>query len=592
MILTYQQKLRPTAAQHRLLAKALERQRLLYNAALQERRDAWRLGRKAITRLDQQKSLTVIRADDPEGHGADPVTMGRWTLKRVEDGFTGFFGRVKRGLKPGFPRFKPVSRWNTFGLLEATGLRHEGDRIRLKGFDRPIHLNHDHALPSDAKILGVTFTRKGRHWYVGFTVETTEVVATTTPVGEAVGGDLGVEALLTLSTGERIPNVRPASRREREIPVSRRALARCRKGSNRRRKVKARLARQLRVVANTRDQHLDRVSARLAREHSLVVLEDLRIRNMTRSAAGTVDEPGTNVRQKRGLNRSILEAGWGKLVQFVRYKAIRAGGELICVDARNSSQACRRCKAVAAKPLSLRRHLCPCGLDEHRDVNSAGVLRDRGLAVKAASEGGQPLGDAPRRLRAALENVRWGHQPRMTNDRKHGVQHDAVQGPAVHAVPGSLHKRLDAQPCDQRPGARGLGAFRRRRHGDVDGDRRGRQPVVRIAQGSPYLEGRQPILEVLAQDDVLRLNQRIQVIDPGLPQNHCLLIRSRTCAVLTPSASAAMPLSMYSSPKPPMSLSRKVAEPGPLAVIKPGRCGERTTHSLVSRPVAACFWVR
>jgi hypothetical protein len=113
---------------------------------------------------------------------------------------------------------------------------------------------------------------------------------------------------------------------------------------------------------------------------------------------------------------------------------------------------------------------------------------------------------------------------------KHGVQHDAVQGPAVHAVPGSLYKRLDAQPCDQRPGARGLGAFRRRRHGDVDGDRRGRQPVVCIAQGSPYQEGRQPILEVLAQDDVLRLNQRIQVIGPGLPQNHCLFMHPSTMA--------------------------------------------------------------
>ncbi|MBZ6412680.1 MULTISPECIES: RNA-guided endonuclease TnpB family protein [Methylobacterium] len=156
--------------------------------------------------------------------------------------------------------------------------------------------------------------------------------------------------------------------------------------------VKARLARQLRAVANTRDQHLHRASARLVREHPLVVLEDLRIRNMTRSAAGTAEEPGTNVAQKRGLNRSILDAGWGKLVQFVRYKAERAGGGLICVDSRGTSQECRRCKAVAAKPLSLRRHVCPCGLDEHRDVNSAGVIRDRGLAVKAASEGVSPSG--------------------------------------------------------------------------------------------------------------------------------------------------------------------------------------------------------
>jgi putative transposase len=350
--------------------------------------------------------------------------MGRWTLKRVEDGFTGFFGRIKRGQKAGFPRFKPVSRWNTFGLLEATGLRHEGDRIRLKGMDRPIRLNRDRPLPSDAKILGVTFTRKGRHWFVGFAVKTTEVMSPTPPVGEAVGGDLGVEALLTLSTGERIPNVRPASRREREIRVSRRALARCRKGSNRRRKIKARLAKQLRVVANTRDQHLHRVSARLAREHSLVVLENLRIRNMTRSAAGTVEEPGTKVAQKRGLNRSILDAGWGKLVQMIRYKAERAGGGLICVDARGTSQECRRCGAVAAKPLSLRRHLWPlragrasrrergrgdpgpgpCGVSRKRG-GSAPRGRQRGPSGRASSR------DAPRRLRAALENVTKGHQP-------------------------------------------------------------------------------------------------------------------------------------------------------------------------------------
>jgi len=392
VILTYRQKLRPTKAQHRLLDERLERQRLLYNAALQERRDAYRLGRKAITRLDQQKSLTLIRADDPDGHGSDPVTMGRWTLKRVEDGFTGFFGRVKRGQKAGFPRFKPMSRWNTFGLLEATGLRHEGDRIRLKGMDRSIRLNRDRPLPADARILGVTFTKAAGHWYVGFTVETTEVMAGTHSGGEAIGADLGVEALLTLSDGERIPNLRPASRREREIRISRRALARCRKGSARRRKVRARLACQLRAVANTRDTHLHRVSARLAREHPLIVLEDLRIANLTRSAAGTVAEPGTNVAQKRGLNRSILDAGWGSLVGMVRYKAVRAGGELILVDARDTSRECRDCGRVEAKPLSLRRHTCDCGLDVHRDVNAAGVILARGLAARAAGEGGQPLG--------------------------------------------------------------------------------------------------------------------------------------------------------------------------------------------------------
>lgn len=394
MILTYRQKLRPTEAQHRLLMERQERQRLLYNAALQERRDAWRLARKGITRLDQQKSLTLIRADDPDGHGSDPVTMGRWTLKRVDDAMAGFFLRARKAGKAGFPRFKPMRRWRTFGLLEVKGLRHEGDRIRLKGINRPIRLNHDRPLPEDAKILGVTFTKVGRHWYVGFTVETVEVMAKVPPVGDAVGGDLGVEALLTLSNGERIPNVRPASRREREIRVSRRALARCQRGSIRRRKVKARLARQLRGVANVRKNHLHQVSAHLAKTYPLVVLEDLRIANMTRSAAGTAVETGRNVAQKRGLNRSILDAGWGMLVGYTSYKVVRTGSKLILADAWGSSQECRRCGAVATKPLSLRRHVYPCGADEHRDLNAAWVILGRGLATIAASEGGQPLGGA------------------------------------------------------------------------------------------------------------------------------------------------------------------------------------------------------
>jgi putative transposase len=394
VILTYRQKLRPTKAQHRLLMERLVRQRQLYNAALQERRDAWRLGHKSITRLDQQKSLTVIRAEDPEGHGADPVNMGRWTLKRVDDAFNAFFKRAKKGSKPGFPRFKGMSGWNTFGLLEATGMIHKGDRILLKGIDRPIRLNHDRPLPSDARILGVTFTRSAGDWYVGFTVETNEVVSDTPLAGVPVGCDLGVEALLTLSTGERIPNIRPQSRRERDIRVSRRALARCRKGSKRRGKVKAALQRQLRDVANVRTDHLHKVSAKLAREHPLVVLEDLRIANMTRSGSGTVAEPGTNVAQKRGLNRSILDAAWGRFTGYVRYKAGRAGGELILVDPRHTSVECSGCGTPVPKTLGQRRHVCGCGTDLHRDENAARVILARGLAAKAAGEGGQPLGDA------------------------------------------------------------------------------------------------------------------------------------------------------------------------------------------------------
>ncbi len=396
MILTDRQKLRPSRAQHRLLDERLERQRLLYNAALQERRDAWRLQRKPITRLDQQKSLTIIRADDPMGHGADPVTMGRWTLARVEDAFTGFFSRIKRGAgKAGFPRFKPRSRWRSFGLLEISGLRLDlaRQRIRLKGMDRPIRLCPDRALPEDARLLSATFTKIGRGWYLALNFDSAEMVSPVHPKpGSAVGCDLGVEALITLSSGERIANRRPASGREREIRVSRRALARCKRGSNRRRKIKARLAHQLRRVADQRTDWLHKVSANLAKQFALIVLEKLRIRNLTRSAAGTVDEPGVSVAQKRGLNREILDAAWRRLIELIRYKAVRAGGGTMLRDARRSSGECSGCGAYAAKPLLLRWHSCACGAEMHRDENAARVMLARGHAATAATGEAVPPG--------------------------------------------------------------------------------------------------------------------------------------------------------------------------------------------------------
>jgi putative transposase len=377
-----------------LLEERLERQRVLYNAALQERCDAWRLARKAIGRLDQQKSLTAIRVDDPQGHGKDPANLGRWTLKRVEDAFTGFFSRVKHGRKAGFPRFKSKSRWRSFGLMELKGLRLEGDRVFLKGMDRGIRLNPGRRLPADAKILGVTFTRYGRDWHLGFTIETQDVVAASHAHGGAVGVDLGVEVLATLSTGERIPNVRPQAGMEREIRKCCRAVSRCRRGSRGYRKAREKLARKTRKVARIRADHLHRTAARLSALHGLIAMEDLRVSNMTSSAAGTKSEPNANVAQKRGLNRSILDAGWSMFVDMVRYKAERAGGVLVLVDAKYTSVECSGCGAHVPKALSQRRHRCECGIDLHRDENAARVIRARGLVVQAASEGGRPLGDA------------------------------------------------------------------------------------------------------------------------------------------------------------------------------------------------------
>ena len=112
VFLTYQYRLRPKRQQHRRLEAILEGQRLFYNAALEERSQAWSKSHWSVTRIDQTKSLTTIRADDPQGYGALPVTLSRWSLKKVDEAFQAFFRRIraKRG-KAGFPRFKSRHRW-------------------------------------------------------------------------------------------------------------------------------------------------------------------------------------------------------------------------------------------------------------------------------------------------------------------------------------------------------------------------------------------------------------------------------------------------------------------------------------------------
>lgn len=393
MLVTHRHLLRPTRGQRLRLLTLLEEQRQLFNAALEERIDAWRKSKTSITRLDQQKSLTVIRAEDPHGFGASPAQMGRWTLKRLDDAFRAFFDRVKRGAgRAGFPRFRSFSRWRSFGLLEWSGARISNGHIVLKGMGRAIRVNWHRPLPADAVIKGATFTRKGRRWFVSLQIETDSIVARRHGAPNATAGlDVGVESLAIWDDGSEhgfVSNARPRSKRQADLRRAQRALARCRRGSTRRRKVKARLARLQERIADARSTHLHAEAERLARRFSTLCVEKLRISNMTRSAAGTADEPGTNVAAKSGLNAAILDAGWGRFVQFLRYKAARAGGVVLDVDPKRTSQICSGCGTLAPKPLRQREHSCPaCGLAIHRDVNAARNIRAQGLAAIAASGG-------------------------------------------------------------------------------------------------------------------------------------------------------------------------------------------------------------
>lgn len=353
MILTYRYRLLPSKCQHRALAVLCEGQRQLYNAALEERIDCYRKTGRSISYIDQYKSLTLCRRDLPE-IAALPVSLQRWTLKRLDDAFGAFFRRLKaRDGKAGFPRFK--SRWEAFGFTEFSGIRFDGKRLRFAGMPGSLRTHLHRPLPDDVDIRSCVFRRDARGWHVCLQVAVD--IAEKRTVEIAIGVDLGLKVFAYCSDGVVIPAPNIARKAERELRRRQRALARCKRGSNRRRKVRERVAKLHCKIANTRSTWLHQQSTVLANRADLIAVEDLNVKNMIRNHA---------------LARSIADASWSKFLTLLDYKAAKAGSHLVRVNPRNTSQRCSDCGELVPKSLAVRTHSCPhCGLVIDRDWNAS-----------------------------------------------------------------------------------------------------------------------------------------------------------------------------------------------------------------------------
>ena len=406
---TVSYKLYPSAAQEAALGAKLGMLRDLYNAALQERRDAWRLSGVSVRLSDQEKALKTVRAEIGGWLGLVHTHEAQTVLKRLDLAFAAFFSRLKAGGKPGFPRFKGRDRFpgwgykehrNGFRLETREGWRHGHvtlfgvGRMRVRGVAR-----------TPGRILKADVMRKAAGWFMSVVVETdcAEREAATGPAG---GLDWGVATYATLAlddgTFEEVPNPRHLDAEAEAIREEQRSLSRLgreRKRSGRaQREAKRKLARRHAKVAARRKDFLHKLTARLAARHPLIATERLGVRGMTASARGTAADPGRNVAQKAGLNGSILDAAPAAFLNMLRYKAEEAGSRFLEADTRRlrPSQRCPDCGEIRKKALSERRHACPCGCDLGRDEAAALVLLRWGL-------------DEAARLRAAAEAPGDGH---------------------------------------------------------------------------------------------------------------------------------------------------------------------------------------
>ena len=364
-----------TAAGYDRVREILAMSATLYNAALQERTDAWKMNRRQISMYDQMQQLTLVRQDDPDWAALDTV-LARGALVRIDRAFRSFFRRVRNGGKPGFPRFKSRYRYSTLELSEVRpGMIKTSPSgktfLKIKGLPN-IRIKPSRELPAEG-LKAVRITLRNRCLTVNLTYQVE--IAQLAPSNKAVGIDFGVNQRLTASDGTIIPGIQ---RDRRQVTHLQRAVARAKKSSNSRRKKISRLANAHRK-ARIRNRNLcHRLTTEIVRNYGHIAVEALRIPNMVRSASGTLEEPGTNVAAKSGLNRSISDQTWGLIRQQLRYKAEWAGRAYVEVDPRNTSRTCSRCDTLAPDQQEYRLFRCPCcGLEADRDINAATNILNR-----------------------------------------------------------------------------------------------------------------------------------------------------------------------------------------------------------------------
>lgn len=385
-------RLRPTARQHVGLAACVESHRELYNAALQERREAWAHSKAHVYYGDQSAQLTDIRAARPDV-AVWSFSSQQATLRRLNTAFAGFFRRVrtaKCGVKPGYPRFKGAGRFDSVEWPK------DGDGARWLPKARRVYLQGVGQVKVDlhrqvkGRVKTIQIKRQGRRWVLVLSCD--DVPTNPLPVtGHQAGIDLGIACFATTSDGEQVHNPRWGRQSAQRLAAAQQRLARAKPRSKSRQQRREIVAARHRKIANQRKDFHHKQARALVEGHDLLVVEDLKIANMMRRVKPVADEdnPGqflpNGARAKSGLNRSIGDAGWGSFVAILRAKAEDAGRIWIEVDPRHTSDGCEKC-GYAAVENRVTQATFECQRCAHRapaDEHAARNILRAGLALHA-----------------------------------------------------------------------------------------------------------------------------------------------------------------------------------------------------------------
>ena len=377
----YKFQLRPKAGQESLMRRFAGCCRFVWNKALALEKETYESEGKYLGFSMLCNTLRDWKNEDDTSFLSEAHSqILQQVLKDLDRAYKKFFAK-----RADFPRFKRKGVHNTFRYPQGFKLDEGNSRIFLPkiGWVRYRNSRRTEGTPKQ-----VTVSFSAGKWYASIQTER-EVPEPVHSSQRAVGIDMGVARFATLSDGSFIKPPHSFRKHEKKLATLQRKLARRTKFSANWQKLKAKIQRLHRTIANVRNDFLHKTTTIISKNHALVVIEDLKVRNMSRSASGTVEAPGRNVRAKAGLNKSILDQGWFEFRRQLAYKLAWLGGQLHVVPPQYTSQTCSRCGCVDKnnRPTQARFMCTACGFESNADHNAALNILAAGQAVTACGAG-------------------------------------------------------------------------------------------------------------------------------------------------------------------------------------------------------------
>ena len=359
----------------------------MFNQALALQKANHEAGGKFIGYVAMAKQLTAWRnGTETSWLKEAPVHPLQHALKDLDKAYQNFFEK-----RADFPRFKKKGQSDSFRYPDPKQIKLDQANHRIF-LPKLGWLRYRHSRNVLGELRNVTVSQSCGKWFVS--MQTRREVEAPLPKGGVIGIDMGITRFATLSDGSHLAPLNSFKRHETALRRAQRVMSRKQKFSNNWKKAKSRIQRIHARIGNARRDYLHKATTTISQNHAMVCIEDLQVRNMSRSAAGTTGQPGRNVREKSGLNKAILDQGWAEFRRQLDYKLAWNGGHLIAVPAQNTSRTCPCCGHVSAdnRQTQARFACVECRFEENADlVGAINVLR-AGHARLACAETSSEVG--------------------------------------------------------------------------------------------------------------------------------------------------------------------------------------------------------